>query len=135
MTRLSETHRRTLGARLATMQTLIIHVRDVGFDSDSLEELEAGVARIEQHVQALRPTPPSHEARASLAQLLVLAYEIRPGALRAHGEVAEEDAPYLEQASEGLARLVKRALDELERQSALEVNDHAVPEDPRRNRR
>ena len=135
MSGLSETHRQTLGARLTLMRTLITQVRNVGFDSDSLERIEADVARIEEHVEALQPTPPPHEARASLAQLLLLTYEIRPIALRAHGELGDEYASYLERASAHLAGLVRRALDELERESASEVNDHAVPEDPRCNRR
>jgi hypothetical protein len=133
--RLSDTHRRTLGSRLAMMQKLIIQVRDLGFDSDLLTELEIDLARIEEDIEAIRPAPPPYEARASLAELLLLTYELRPRALKAYGELGEENTPYLEQASARLTELVQLALDELEGQSKEEVTARAVPEDPRRDRR
>jgi hypothetical protein len=133
--RLSETHRRTLGSRLAMMQKLVNQVRDLGSDSELLTELETDVARIEEEVEAIRPAPPPYQARASLAELLLLTYELRPRALKAYGEVAEKNARYLEQASAQLTELVQRALDELEGQSKQEVSARAVPEDPRRDRR
>lgn len=117
------------------MQKLITQVRDVGFDSELLTGLEIELARIEAEVEAIRPAPPPYQARASLAELLLLTYELRPRALKAYGEVAEESASYLEQASARLTELAQRALDELERQSNQEVSARAVPEDPRRDRR
>jgi hypothetical protein len=133
--RLSETHRRTLGSRLAMMQKLISQAREYGFDSELLTELERELARIGDDVEAIQPAPPPYRARASLAELLLLTFELRPRALKAHGEVAEENAPYLEQASARLTELVQRALDELEGQSTQEVSARAVPENPRRDRR
>jgi len=133
--RFSDTHRRTLGSRLTMMQKLIIQVRDLGFDSELLTELETDLARIEEDVDAIRPAPPPHQARASLAELLLLTYELRPRALKAYGELAEENGRYLEQQAERLTELVQRALDQLEGQSEQEVTARAVPEDPRRDRR
>ena len=133
--RLSETHRRTLGSRLARMQKLVSEVRNLGFDSELLGELETELARIGEEVEAIRPPPPPYQARASLAELLLLTYELRPRALKAHGELAEENAHYLEQQSALLTKLVEGALDELEGQSRQEVTAHAVPEDSRRHRR
>ena len=133
--RFSETHRRTLGSRLAMMQKLIAQVRDLGFDSDLLMTLETDLARIDQEVEAIRPAPPPHQARASLAELLLLTYELRPRALKAYGELAEDNARYLEQQAARLTELVQRALDQLEGQSEQEVTARAVPEDPRRDRR
>ncbi len=133
--RLSETHRRTLGSRLAEMRNLIAEVRGVGFESGLLTELEAELARIDLETDAIRPRPAAHRARAALAQLLLLALEIRPRALRAYGELAEEGARYLEQRSARLSDIVERALDELEGQSEQEVISGAVQEDPGRDRR
>ena len=133
--RFSETHRRTLGSRLAMMQKLIAQVRDLGFDSDLLMTLETDLARIDEEVEAIRPAPPPDQARASLAELLLLTYELRPRALKAYGELAEDNARYLEQQAERLTELVQRALDQLEGQSEQEVTARAVPEDPRRDRR
>jgi hypothetical protein len=133
--RLSETHRRTLGSRLVRMEKLIAQVRDLGFDSELLTQLETDLARIDDEVEAIRPAPPPYQARASLADLLLLTYELRPRALKAYGELAEENARYLEQASARLTELVQRALDELEGQSKQEVSARAVPEDPGRDRR
>jgi hypothetical protein len=131
--RLSETHRRTLGSCLAMMQKLTTQVRDLGFDSDLLTELESNLARLDEDVDAIRPAPPPHQARASLAELLLLTYELRPRALKAYGELAEESARYLEQASAQLTELVQSALDELEGHSKEEASARAVPEDPRRD--
>jgi hypothetical protein len=133
--RLSETHRQTLGSRLAMMQQLITQVRHLGVESELLSELETDLTRIDEEVEAIRPAPPPYQARASLAELLLLIYELRPGALKAYGEVGEENAHYLEQASARLTELVQRALDELEGQSKQEVSARAVSEDPRRDRR
>ena len=133
--RFSETHRRTLGLCLAMMQKLIAQVRELGFDSELLIELETDLARIDEEVEAIRPARSAHQVRASLAELLLLTYEMRPSALKAYGEVAEDNARYLEHQSERLTELVKGALDQLEGQSEQEVTDHAVPEDPRRDRR
>ena len=133
--RFSETHRRTLGSRLAMMQKLIAQVRDLGFDSDLLMTLETDLVRIDEEVEAIRPAPPPDQARASLAELLLLTYELRPRALKAYGELAEDNARYLEQQAERLTELVQRALDQLEGQSEQEVTARAVPEDPRRDRR
>jgi hypothetical protein len=133
--RFSETHRRTLGLCLAMMQKLIAQVRELGFDSALLIELETDLARIDEEVEAIRPAPPAHQVRASLAELLLLTYEMRPRALKAYGEVAEDNARYLEQKSARLTELVQLALDQLEGQSEQEVSDRAVPEDPRRDRR
>src|SRR6266542_5782099 len=117
----SETHRRTLGSRLTMMQKLISQVRDLGFESELLTEFETELARIEEEVEAITPAPPLHQARASLAELLLLTYELRPRALKAYGEIAEESAGYLEEASAHLTQLVQRALDELEGKSKEEV--------------
>ena len=132
---LSETHRRTLGSRLAAMQKLISQVRDLGFDSESLTELEADLLVIEEDVGAIRPAPPPHQVSATLAELLLLTYDFRPRALRAYGEVAEVNASYLERQAARLTSLVERALDELERESSQEVSARALSKDPRRNRR
>ncbi len=131
----SETHRRTLGSRLTMMQKLISQVRDLGFESELLTEFETELARIEEEVEAITPAPPLHQARASLAELLLLIYELRPRALKAYGEIAAANASYLEQASARLTELAQRALDELEGESTQEVSASAVPEDPRRDRR
>ena len=133
--RFSETHRRTLGLCLAMMQKLIAQVRELGFDSELLIELETDLARIDEEVEAIRPARSAHQVRASLAELLLLTYEMRPRALKAYGEVAEENASYLEQQSARATELVQRVLDQLEGQSEQEVTDRAVPEDPRRDRR
>ena len=133
--RLSETHRRTLGSRLAMMQKLIGQARQCGFDSDLLADLEAELVRIGEDVEAIRPAPPPYRARAALAELLLLTFELRPRALKAHGELADESAGYLEHASAQLTELVQRALDQLEGESNQEVSARAVPEDPRRDRR
>jgi hypothetical protein len=132
---LSETHRRTLGSRLAMMQQLIGQVREFGFDSELVADLDTELAQIEGDVEAIRPAPPRHQARASLAELLLLTYELRPRALKAYGDVAEESANYLEHASAHLTELVQRALDELEGESKEEVSTGAVSEDPGRDRR
>jgi hypothetical protein len=79
------------------MQKLIAQVRELGFDSDLLSELDTDLARIDQEVEAIRPAPPPHQARASLAELLLLTYELGPRALTAYGEIAEDNARYLEQ--------------------------------------
>lgn len=129
----SETHRRTLGSRLAMMEKLIAQVRELGSESEALVELETDLARIDEQVDAIRPAPPPHQARAALAELLVLTYELRPRALRAYGELSEEGERYLEQQAVRLRELVQRALDQLERQSEQEVSARAVPEDPRRD--
>jgi len=133
--RFSETHRRTLGLCVAMMKKLIAQVRELGFNSELLTELETDLARIDEEVEAIRPAPPSHQVRASLAELLLLTYEMRPRALKAYGEMAEANARYLEQQSARLTELVQLALDQLEGQSEQEVNDRAIPEDPRRDRR
>ena len=133
--RLSETHRQKLGLLLVMMQKLITQVRDLGFDSEQLTELEADLGRIGKEVDAIRPTPPRYQARGPLAELLLLTYELRPRALKAYGEVAEENASYLEREAARATELVGRALDEFEGQSNQEVSAHAVPEDPRRDRR
>ncbi len=133
--RLSETHRRTLGSRLTMMRKLISQVRELGFETELLTGLETKLTGIEGDVEAIRPSPPPYQARAALAELLLLTYELRPRALKAYGEVAEESASYLEQASAQLTELVQRALDQLERESTQEVSARAVPEDPRRDRR
>jgi hypothetical protein len=117
------------------MQKLIAQVRDLGFDSDLLMTLETDLVRIDEEVEAIRPAPPPDQARASLAELLLLTYELRPRALKAYGELAEDNARYLEQQAERLTELVQRALDQLEGQSEQEVTARAVPEDPRRDRR
>ncbi len=70
--RLSDTHRRTLGSRLAMMQRLISQARELGFDTELLTELETELARIEEDVEAIRPVPPPHQVRAALAELLLL---------------------------------------------------------------
>ena len=98
------------------MQKLIAQVRDLGFDSDLLMTLETDLARIHQEVEAIRPAPPPDQARASLAELLLLTYEMRPRALKAYGEVAEDNARYLEQKSARLTELVQRVLDQVEGQ-------------------
>jgi hypothetical protein len=117
------------------MQKLIRQAREFGFDSELLAHLDAELVHIDADVEAIRPAPPPHQARASLAELLLLTYELRPRALKAYGEVAEESACYLEQASAHLTELVQRALDELEGKSKEEVSARAVPEDPGRDRR
>ena len=132
---LSETHRRTLGSRLAMMQKLISQARELGFDSELLAELETDLARVEEEVEAIRPVPPPHQVQATLAQLLLLTYDFRPRALRAYGELAEENASYLEEQAARLTNLVERALDELEEQSKQEVIARALSEDPGRDRR
>jgi hypothetical protein len=132
---LSETHRRTLGSRLTMMQKLIGQARALGFESELLGALETELSRIEADVKAIRPAPPPYQVRASLAELLLLTYELRPRALKAYGEIADESASYLERASVRLTELAQRALDELERESQEEVSARAVPEDPRRDRR
>ena len=133
--RFSETHRRTLGSRLAMMQKLIAQPRELGFDNAMLSELHTDLARIDEEVKAIRPAPPPQQARASLAELLLLTYELRPPALKGYGELAEGNARYLEQQAARLTELVQRALDQLEGQSEQEVTARAVPEDPRRDRR
>jgi len=133
--RLSETHRQKLGLLLVMMQKLITQVRDLGFDSEHLTELEADLGRIGEEVDAIRPMPPRYQARGPLAELLLLTYELRPRALKAYGEVAEKNAHYLEQEAARATELVGRALDEFEGQSNQEVSARAVPEDPRRDRR
>jgi hypothetical protein len=131
----SETHRRTLGLCLAMMQKLVVQVRELGFNSGLLTEIETDLARIDEEVEAIRPAPAPHHARAWLAELLVLTYEMRPRALKAYGELAEENVRYLEQQSRRLSELVERALDQLEGQSEQEVTARAVSEDPRSDRR
>ncbi len=133
--RLSDTHRRTLGSRLAMMQRLISQARELGFDTELLTELETELARIEEDVEAIRPVPPPHQVRAALAELLLLTYDFRPRALRAYGEVSDENASYLEEQAARLTNLVERALDELEEQSKQEVIARALSEDPGRDRR
>lgn len=133
--RLSKTHRQKLGLLLVMMQKLVTQVRDLGFDSQHLTELEADLRRIGEEVEAISPTPPRYQARGPLAELLLLTYELRPRALKAYGEVAEENARYLEQEAARATDLVGRALDEFEGQSNQEVSARAVPEDPRRDRR
>jgi hypothetical protein len=117
------------------MRKLITQVRDLGFDSELLTGLETQLTRIEEEVEAIRPAPPPYQARATLAELLLLTYELRPRALKAYGEVAEGSASYLEHASAQLTELAQRALDELERESNQEVSTRAVPEDSGRDRR
>jgi hypothetical protein len=133
--RLSETHRQKLGLLLVMMQKLITQVRELGFESEQLTELEADLSRIGEEVEAIPPTPPRYQARGPLAELLLLTYEIRPRALKAYGELAEEYASYLEEEAARATELVGRALDEFEGQPNQEVSARAVPEDPCRDRR
>lgn len=108
----SETHRKILGARLHGIESKLREARELGLRGDTLATLQAEVEQLRDEVDALLPPPPPHLLRAALIEVLTLAYEIRPSALRAYGALSEEGASYLEERSLRLGQLAERLLDE-----------------------
>jgi len=112
---LSKSQRITIGARFTRMQELLREVRHEGFQSDAVTEMEQAIERLTEETAAIPPTLPERAVRTLLGEILILTYEVRPGALKSYGPpLPAADAAYLEQETSRLERLAQRLLDDLE---------------------
>jgi hypothetical protein len=117
---LSHAQRITLGSRLTRMQKLLSQVRQEGFQSEAIAELEMAIERLMEVTAAVPPPSlPKHALRTVLVEILTLTYEVRPGALKSYGpRLPDEDAAYLEQETSRLEQLAQRLLDDAEERPA-----------------
>lgn len=110
---LTEAQRRAVGGRLSTAIDAIRRLRGVGFESDALDALELALAEVADTTGAyLRRDGPS-VVQAAIAQLLVVADELRPRWLAGYGDMDEASAQYLEQQAARLAALTDAVLEPL----------------------
>jgi len=112
---LNESLRRALGARCSQLTKLLRQVEDLGVESPTLGELEAAVANLAEETGAELLKPPPGQARALVAQIMVLTYEMRPSALKGYGSLSEEATNYLDRETERLIELAQRLADDADR--------------------
>jgi hypothetical protein len=98
--------RGAVGSRLGRMLELTRELRLAGIDAAEVDALERAVREVAATTDARLPGPAPGAVQAALASLLVSAMELSPRRLRGYGELADEDASYLERESGRLEKLV-----------------------------
>jgi hypothetical protein len=120
----TEGQKRAIGSRLSTAVEAIRRLRGVGFEVDALSALESAIGEMATKTGAhLRQDGPS-VVQASVAQLLITAAELRPGALSRYGDLDETSARYLEAQSERFTALADSLLEpvtEKETRASIEL--------------
>jgi hypothetical protein len=128
---LNQPQRRAIGVRLESMRRLLADLRQAGFDSTRLPELEDAMRDVGWETRAIAPEAPRSFVQATLAQMWVLAMELRARELASHGELDADAAAALDEHSRRLSGLVTELIDEHEARSRTD----AVRADRRRDRR
>jgi hypothetical protein len=113
----SETHRRTIGSRLKGIEAQLNRLGELGVELEAAPTLRAVVQEVKDDVDVLVPPAPRHELRTILVDILTVAYELRPTALRAYGALSDQNADYLEKQATRLIELTETLLDQVEQQN------------------
>jgi hypothetical protein len=107
---LSEAQRRMLGGVFARIERILFETRANRFEPPALPELEHAAEQMKRDTAALVP-PRRDDLPPLLAELYVLIGEMSPRGLRAYGDVSEEVAAYIEDATGRLEQLAGELID------------------------
>jgi hypothetical protein len=107
--RFGKAHRLTVGNLLASMRELGRLARSANLDTTEVEQALDG---LERRVDPILPKAQQDQVQAALAQLFVFSGELRPQALRAYGDLSDEQAQILAEASAEIGRAVQALMHE-----------------------
>jgi hypothetical protein len=113
----SETHRRIIGSRLRGIEAQLDRLGELGVELEDAVTLRAVVQDLKDDVDVLVPPAPPHELRSILVDILTVAYDLRPAALRAYGSLSDQNADYLEKQATRLIELTDTLLDQVEQEN------------------
>ena len=92
----SDAQRGSIGVCVTQLEELVHALRGYGVGSPLLAELELAIGELESATDARRPRVPKNRVPAGLAQMRVLAEELRPRHMAGYGEVSPAAAAVLD---------------------------------------
>lgn len=92
----SDAQRGSIGVCVTQLEEFVHALRGYGVGSPLLAELELAIGALETATDARRPRVPKNRVPAALAQMRVLAEELRPRHMAGYGEVSPAAAAVLD---------------------------------------
>ena len=92
----TDAQRGSIGVCVTQLEEVVHALRGYGVASPLLAELELAIGELEAATDARRPRAPKNRAPAALAQMRVLAEELRPRHMAGYGEVSPNAAAVLD---------------------------------------
>jgi len=108
---LNQAQRRAIGHGVSGMRSLLRELKTEGFKSHSIAELDEALYRFGRETNAEPPRAAKNTIAVALAQLLTLAYELRPSTLEEYGPLADEARAYLDREAGRLIQLTSALAD------------------------
>jgi hypothetical protein len=109
----SEAQRHSIGVCLSQLRELLATVRAHGGAERTLARIEDEIDAMAVATDARRPAAPRNVVSAALAQMLVLAAELRARRLAAYGALEPEAASLLDNHAQQLTDLTNELIEEL----------------------
>ena len=109
----TEAQRGSIGVCVTQLEELVHALRGFGVASPLLAELQLAIGELEAATGARRPGAPKNRVPAALAQMRVLAEELRPRHMAGYGEVTPTAAAVLDARVGRLVELLDALASEL----------------------